>query len=437
VPEQADDLRRQLAGRLPPALRAFLAEAATRAAGQGTPLYLVGGAVRDLLLGQPSLDLDLVLASPAPALAAALAVDYHLEWTSYPAFGTATLRLSGALTPPPPASPYINLVTARREIYPAPAALPVVTPGTMADDLARRDFTINALALPLDPPGGPLIDPHGGQADLAAGRLRVLHDASFRDDPTRILRAARYEQRFGFALEPHTLALLHAAVQKGALARLSGERIRNELLRTLDEADPTPAMARMAGLGALAAIDPALDWDAAGAAEIRRVSMGWDQIAPGTTGQRRDALLAVWLSRLALLDLARVITRLRLDKPQGRLVSQLAQARAAVLPRLADPQLSPAALVQLLEGTDPLLMAILAILTDDPTVQQHIDAYTTRLRHIHPLLTGADLRALGIPPGPHYRAILAALREGRLAGRLVTRADEEAFVHELVAQNPP
>ena len=206
------------------------------------------------------------------ALTEALAAAYGLKRTPYPAFGTFTLALTGPLAPVTPCRPHLNLVTARREIYPTPAALPVVISGTLADDLARRDFTINALALPLDPPGGPLLDPHGGQADLQAGLIRVLHERSFTDDPTRIFRAARYAARFGFTVEPHTLALLQAEVAHGGIAPLEWGAHPQRTIPHSGRGRPWPGAGLAGRMGVLAAVDPALHWDAGIAAEVRRVA---------------------------------------------------------------------------------------------------------------------------------------------------------------------
>jgi tRNA nucleotidyltransferase (CCA-adding enzyme) len=198
--------------------RAYPELAAIRDAADA-PVYLVGGAVRDLLLGRPRGDVDVVVEGDAAALAARLGA----EPTAHDRFGTAKVVLDGH---------EVDVAAARRESYPAPGALPVVTPGASIEaDLGRRDFTINAMAVPLRGEAE-LIDPHGGRADLEAGLLRVLHPASFADDPTRALRAARYAARFGFALEPGSGRLLRAA----DLGTVSADRRRAELLRLAGEA---------------------------------------------------------------------------------------------------------------------------------------------------------------------------------------------------------
>jgi tRNA nucleotidyltransferase (CCA-adding enzyme) len=387
-----------------------------------------------LLLDRRPLDLDLVMAGDTEALTAGLAAHYGLKRTAHPAFGTFTLPLTGPLVPRPPADPHLNLVTARREIYPTPAALPVVTFGTLAEDLARRDFTINALALPLDPPGGPLLDPHDGQADLQAGRIRVLHDRSFTDDPTRIFRAARYAARFDFTDEPHTRDLLRAEVANGGLRRLSGARIRNELFRILDEADPGPALALLEEWGVLAAVDPTLHWDVGTAADVRRVAAAVEAgTIPASALPRHRALLAAWLARGDLEPVIALTRRLHLDGPTAALTHELARARAALWEPLTQPIAPPSRLAGLLRPYSAAGLALLQALHPDPTAQHQLDSYRTTLADLRPLLTGADLAALGVPRGPRFGELLATLRAAQLDGQITTRAAAEAFVRRTLS----
>jgi tRNA nucleotidyltransferase (CCA-adding enzyme) len=196
------------------------------------PVYLVGGAVRDLLLGRGRADIDLVVEGDAAALATQLGA----EVVAHERFATAKVRLDGH---------EVDIAGARAESYPHPGALPVVEPAEGIEaDLARRDFTINAMAIPLDDEAR-LIDPHEGRADLKAGRLRVLHRRSFEDDPTRALRAARYAARFGFELEPETAALLREA----DLATVSADRREAELLRLAAEVEAPRAFALLGEWG--------------------------------------------------------------------------------------------------------------------------------------------------------------------------------------------
>jgi tRNA nucleotidyltransferase (CCA-adding enzyme) len=405
---------------LPITLAALVREAATHARRQGAPLYLVGGAVRDLLLGRPPLDIDLVLPGDAPRLARALAATHALRMTQHGAFGTATLELTPDLAPPPPAKPALDFITARRERYPAPGQLPEVTPAGMDADLARRDFTIHAMALPLEPDGGPLLDPHGGQADLAAGVIRALHAGSFRDDPTRIFRAARYAARFGFTVEPQTAGWIAAALAAGMMDRLSPARIRQELLRTLAEPAPlgasqeapAPALDRLNRMGALGAVDPAFTWDAAWAADFV------------CTDDPAGRLLLL-LDRQPPAARTRIATRLGVEPRPLEELAALAGQQADLVGA------SPAAVAARLRPYDPANLALYRCRAPAP-VAAVIDRYLETWRHVRPLLTGDDLRALGIPPGPRYRAILAALRDARLDGRVQSRDDEIALVRALI-----
>src|SRR3990170_552990 len=225
---------------LPTAGRQALDALSRAARASSLSLYAVGGSVRDLLLERPTLDLDLTLEGDAPALARAVAASLpNVRCTVHPAFGTATLKGTGFR---------IDVASARAETYERPGALPTVRPGSLRDDLFRRDFTVNAIALALsgDLTGG-LIDPFHGEADLETGLLRVLNQASFRDDATRILRGARYEARLAFRFEPQTLRWLRRDVRY--LDAISGPRLRDELLRALREPQPERILLRLEEVG--------------------------------------------------------------------------------------------------------------------------------------------------------------------------------------------
>ncbi|MGQ9462078.1 MAG: CCA tRNA nucleotidyltransferase [Candidatus Fervidibacter sp.] len=245
----------------------LLREIGTLAGQMGMTAYAVGGFVRDLILGTPTLDVDIVVEGDSVALAYELARMWGAKLTVHQRFLTATLRWESpneakALTLSPP-QPYpvtrLDIATARMERYPEPAILPEVEPATLLDDLLRRDFSINAMAVCLEPNRfGELLDPTGGYRDLQSGVVRVLHDRSFVDDPTRIFRAVRYEQRFGFRIEPKTLRLIRKARDESLLTRLTRDRIKQELWRTLREREPVKPMRRLKELGILTVIAPEL-----------------------------------------------------------------------------------------------------------------------------------------------------------------------------------
>ena len=212
-------------------------------------VYLVGGSVRDILLGEPNFDVDVVVEGDAIALAHALAGQLEGRARAHRHFGTAVVLYGD--------DERVDVVTARSETYHAPAVLPAVEPGSIDEDLHRRDFTINAMAVSLKGENlGGLVDPFGGREDLEAGRIRILHDRSFVDDPTRILRAIRYEDRYGFRMDDETVRLARECIATGHVGDLSGARLRDELVALLEEGDVSHAIPRLAELGAEKEVHP-------------------------------------------------------------------------------------------------------------------------------------------------------------------------------------
>lgn len=331
-------------------------------------VFLVGGAVRDLLLGSGRADIDLVVVGDATGLAARLGA----EGVSHERFGTAKVELDGH---------EIDIAGARSELYPSPGALPIVEPATdLEADLRRRDFTVNAMAIPLQGESR-LIDPHGGRADLAARQLRVLHPGSFIDDPTRALRAARYAARFDFDLEPGTEALLRAT----DLSTVSGDRREAELLRIAGE----PCAAR--GFELLG------EW---GLAELRE--RGVELVASV------DELLAAppWQGSTAR---DRVLLRAALGPPgRERALAETVPAR-------------PSQAVELARGHDSIELLLARALG-----AQWLDRYMAEWRHVALEIDGADLIAAGLSQGPAVgRGLEVALRR-KLDGEIAGRAEELA-----------
>lgn len=337
-----------------------------RAASGPEPVYVVGGAVRDMLLGLGGIvNLDLVVEGDAAAVAARLGADP----TIHERFGTATVSLGETL---------IDLASARRESYPRPGALPEVEPASLAEDLARRDFTVNAMALPLAGPAR-LVDPHGGLPDLEAGVLRVLHPRSFSDDPTRALRAARYAARLGLSLEPGTAGLLVQA----DLGTVSPERVEAELRRQASEDDPARGFGLMAEWGL---ID--LDGEAVGLiAELSRLlaAQPWSGVA-----DRTEAILAV---------------------VQGRLEGSRALAAA-------DPQ-RPSDAVEAAHGHSGAELAVARALG-----AAWLDRYLVEWRDVRLEIGGEDLLAAGVEQGPAIGRGLAAALRAKLDGDVSGRDDE-------------
>ena len=409
-----DALERRLPG---PAADAF--RALRRQAQRGWRLYLVGGPVRDALLGRPVGDLDFAVAGDALALAAELQGELGGQWRMHTRFGTASGCIGGQR---------IDLAGARRERYARPGALPQVAPGSLEDDLARRDFTINAMALPLAGARPRVVDYGGGQADLAAGVLRILHPGSFADDPTRMLRAVRYEQRLGFRLDETTAAQLRQAVSDGLAGRVTGDRWRNELERIFAEERPIPPLRRAAGLGLLAALHPALN--AAGGLE--RLAAALSNAGPDAAGLSRASesdCLAALVCGMTPGEGEEVIRRLRLTRRQAGLVRDTIEL-AGLESALSAAARCPSRLARLLEPLGEAALAAWVKIGNNPVAAAAVRRYLAELRYVRPALRGGDLLAMGAVPGPALGALLAQLRAARLDGLAQSAADERRLVAE-------
>ncbi len=401
---------------LPAARLALLRSAAGIAPGAGCDLYWVGGGVRDLWFEASELDIDLVVDGEIEPFASRLAGALDGELRLHPQFLTAEIAAPGGVR--------IDLARARTEIYPAPASLPVVAPGTIESDLARRDFTINCLAIPLAPGFGErLIDPCDGLADLAARRLRALHPDSFRDDPTRILRGLEFAARFGFELDPATLAEAEAARASGCLARLSPARLGEALRRALGRpASASRVLRRLHELRLLEAIDGSLVQ--AGGAEDRfdAALRQRDERLPvvGEGRPRREA----GTFRLALLclvfdlpadDRRRLSLRLALQGDEQRLVAVGPDRVREALSRLAG-EVRPSSVHALLGGWSAEELAVLAALDDGAC--SWVRREWGELRSVRLEIGGRDLIAAGLAAGPALGRALELTLKAKLDGRI-------------------
>ncbi|MFL5782134.1 MAG: hypothetical protein ACJ760_12550 [Thermoleophilaceae bacterium] len=365
------------------------------------PAYLVGGAVRDMMLGALAVDLDVALEGDALAAAWELAARLDGRAMTHERFGTATVRTDDGFV--------VDLAGTRRERYTAPGELPDVEPAPLAEDLARRDFTINAMAVGLTGDDlGELHDPLGGEEDLRASRVRVLHPRSFADDPTRLLRAVRYATRFGFALEDDTERQARQAVEAGALSTVSGPRVRDELLDLLGEVEMPTALERARSLGIDHAMHPALDADPelAAAAALGSSETGAD---------RRLAALAALVSK-APDELEPWVGSLSLGRSDmGSVMAAARQGPSLVRALRADP---PASAVHALLRCEPAETLAVALAHGAPAGP--IQRFLADLRDVHLEVTGDDLVAAGVPESPAIgRALDETLRlklDGRLAG---------------------
>jgi tRNA nucleotidyltransferase (CCA-adding enzyme) len=432
---------------LPAGHLTLLQTIAATAHAQHQALYIVGGFVRDLLLERPSLDFDLVVEGDAIALAKALSHKHGGRLMTHARFGTAKWFLNEQVAGHSEQFPLetVDFITARTEFYTHPTALPTVERGSIKLDLHRRDFTINTLALRLDGGHyGELHDYWGGYNDLRQRVIRVLHSVSFVDDPTRMLRAVRFEQRFGFQIEPRTLELIQIALapQDGSgatlLERVSGDRIRHELDHIFEEPKTTAMLSRLDELGLLKAIHPSLPWNeelqARIAARPRQLPGPEWSLGPEVKGipTPRGVAYLAWLAQLSPSEIQSVSERLKLSQ---NLTTILLATRELIqdLPVLCTGNNPPSQITARLEKTPLLGLYGGYIICPDPTLRACLTQYVTQWQHIQPATDGNALRAAGLPPGPAYAKILTTLRAAWLDGEVTSIEEEAVRAKQLIA----
>jgi tRNA nucleotidyltransferase (CCA-adding enzyme) len=392
---------------LPKQVMDLLKTTSEQAGKLGVKVYLVGGVVRDLLLGYPNFDLDLLVEGDAAMLAHAIAEIGQAKLVVHPAFGTAKLSY-GDFT--------LDMATARSESYAKPGALPAVAPGSLNNDLSRRDFSINAMAISLAPDNyGELIDPYHGRTDLEQHDIRILHSKSFSDDATRILRAIRYEQRLGFRLETQTAKLLKRNILK--LDTISADRLRHELELILREKYPEHAIKRLGELGVLQRLGLPLTGDGwiAGKFEKARCLNKPDQLPL--------LYFCLLVYPLSEAQNEQFIRRVNIPKNQSRVLHDTLSLKAALSP-LDRRDIKASEVYYLLCGYDPLAIQANIVASGSATIQNHMQLFLSKLRHVKTLLDGEELRRLGISTGPEIGKALQILHKARLDGEIKNREDE-------------
>jgi tRNA nucleotidyltransferase (CCA-adding enzyme) len=415
--ERGPDLLEQLE-RLEELAPAFEAIAALSEGYEG--VYLVGGTVRDILLGEQSFDVDIAVEGDAIELAKALAEALEGRVRPHEKFGTAVVLYGDGGR--------IDVVTTRTEFYDAPAALPTVEHATIREDLFRRDFTINAMAVSLKGDDlGRLVDPFGGRADLEAGVIRVLHNLSLIDDPTRIFRAIRYENRYGFRMDEHTARLARSTIEMGLVGDLSSARLRDELVLLLSEGDVRHSIPRLAELGADRAIHPHL------AADEDAVAL-FDRLV--ALAEEHGVEVPAW--RLGLLALARKLPpdelydwleRLKVRRRDAERIAAAITVAPRLVERLRERDADPAEVVALAEPYAPDAPLFALALAELPELED----YFGRLRDVRLEITGTDVAELGLAESPRVGEVLAEVRRRKLNGELDGRESELAAARELIA----
>ena len=451
------NLAARLDSALPAARLALLKTVVSQAHELHQAAYIVGGVVRDLLLERPSQDFDVVVEGDAIALGQALCQRFGGRIVAHGRFGTAKWWIAnqrdelaaslenGLLLDARDLPESLDLISARIEFYEYPTALPTVERSSIKLDLHRRDFTINTMAVRLDGRHyGELYDYWGGLSDSRQGLVRVLHSLSFVDDPTRMLRAVRFEQRFGFRIEERTLQLMEDA--RPMVRQVSGERLRHELDLMLSEQNPTVLFDRLAELDLLSAIHPELAWTPWISERVKAIL----ETQPGPEWELPAQVSHMPLARM--LAYATWFAHLPVEKAPGpdaqeqalaigvllRFPSTLLQTIAAVhrlapeLPGLVEAR--PGLVVERLEDYPRLALYILQQLSPVEAERAMLQRFAAEWRFIKPITTGDDLRNMGFPPGPAYRYLLAALRHAWLEGEITSQEQELARLRDLLRQ---
>lgn len=388
--------------------RSLLRRMPDAAARCGVSVHLVGGAVRDMLLGLTPAELDMAASGGGEDPVGALAQALGGAVISRSQFGTARLEAAGV---------EFDVARTRRETYARPGALPTVTfTCSIEDDLPRRDFTMNAMAVSLNGDDfGELLDPLNGRRDLEAGRVRILHARSFEDDPTRILRAVRYAARLGLEIEEGTARLL--AKELRWLDSVSGDRVRREMEHAAAEACVAEVLELADHLGVLDAVHPALSLPGG--------------LADGLRGGAQPSPL-VLLAALAVNagDAARDGMALRLSLTPGpaRAIRDIGKLESR-LGRLMVDCLKASEVYRLLQDVDDRAVEGWALAHRDARLRRRLDDYLRRLRGVATLLDGRGVMALGVEEGPAVGEMLRALLMARLDGEVSSREDEERFVN--------
>src|SRR6185437_13194645 len=417
-----------LRSRLPQRVATVLEEAGQLADRCQVPLFVVGGCVRDLLLGIENLDLDLVVEGDGIAFARTLGEVLHTRVKVHERFGTAILLAGDGFR--------LDVATARTEYYEYPTALPTVEQSSIKKDLYRRDFTMNALAVRLNGKGfGEVLDFSVVQRYLNNKIIRVLHGLSFVEDPTIVFRAIRFESRFEFRLGKDTAALIAGAVKMNLFQRLSGHRLLEELKLLLGEREPKQAIKRLAELNLLKFIHPKLSWSD----RLDRLLGALEEAVDWYRLLYLDRKMEVWLVyMMGLLELLPeravkdVLKRFPFSEQEATRLKMARVGCHKVVRRLATQRsLKPAEVYHLLSGLSDETLLILMAKSKGESVKRQVSAFLTTYQHVKPVLTGTDLKAMGLKPGPQFKKILGQLLDVRLNGEIKTESEERDLAMKL------
>jgi tRNA nucleotidyltransferase (CCA-adding enzyme) len=425
-----ENCARQMEQQLPAQLLTYLRVAGEISAAMNSTVYCVGGFVRDLLLQVANFDVDLVVEGDGRELASQLALQLGAKLRIHERFGTAVVML--------PDGSKIDVATARTEYYEFPAALPQVERSSLKEDMYRRDFTINTLAVCLNPDHfGELIDYFGGRKDIHNGLIRILYNFSFVEDPTRILRAIRFEQRYQFEIEADTMRFARDAIERRMLGKLSYKRILAELILILNEKDPIPALARIRDIGVWKYILPEIEVNSISWNKLKRLPLvtGWWN--ERYYGQKFKVWILYFIIIFAQLHPDQselVLQRYPLDRSAKRTILD-----SSSVPQLAakisnNRELCPSDLDKMISALTNENRLYLLLCIKDEGAWDRVSRYLDLKEKVRVEINGNNLRELGLKPGPAYKQILAQVYDLKLDEKIKTQQDEIKVVKQWIEE---
>lgn len=417
--------------RLPKDLQDLISLAGDLAYSNNMSVYLVGGFVRDLILGVKNLDLDIVVEGDGIKFAEVLSQKLNAGLIRHRRFRTATVILKRHLK--------VDIATARREYYPQPAHLPEVTSGVLKDDLMRRDFTINAMAISINRQDfGRFIDCFGGEEDLADKKIRVLHNLSFIDDPTRILRAIRFKQRYNFKFEPKTLKLLRQANRLKMLEMVQPQRLRDELILILKEERPLKQLIRIKELIGFDFINSGLSLSKNTLAFLKSIE---SQISWFERKYPKRRQLDIWLiyfigltDQLNINNIKLICKKFVFRRGEEKRILAYKKLKPKFIKELSRDKIKPSKVFSLLESLSYEVIILIKAKFKNANLKKHIEDFFEFYNGMRLYISGADLHKLGLTPGPYYQKIFHRVLNAKLDGLVKTKKDELELIKKITTR---
>ena len=420
---KGENVKDILEGKIPFKIMRILIQAGDVGEKMGYRVFIVGGFVRDMLLGIENLDIDLVVEGEGISFARELSRELGAEVLAHREFGTATLTLADEFK--------LDIATSRKEFYPRPAALPKVRPAPLKEDLFRRDFTVNSMAISINPGSfGELVDFFGGRKDLKGKKVRVLYPQSFIDDPTRIFRAIRFEQRYGFHIERNTQKLIRRALEEGVFHKLSGKRVKEELIQILEEDRPERSLDRMEKLGILEMIHPKIRLTEEKKEILNRLidPIAIYEILWGKRIKRWLIRFCVLLEDLEVEEIIQLSSKYIFTREEKQILIEARKNVKSILKELEAPEVLPSFIYYLLRPFSPEVLLLAMAKARSKIVKKRILSYLSHLQKVKIEVNGEDLKKIGYKPSPKFSRILEEVKKARLNEIVKTKEEEISFI---------